>query len=327
MPAAVEIREVSKRYGSHLAVDRLSLLVPAGSLFGLLGPNGAGKTTTIRMLNDIIAPDSGEIRLLDGQRPGSAVSRRVGYLPEERGLYPKMQVLELLTFFGELRGVPRREGAKRASAWLERLELTDWAKHKVQDLSKGMQQKVQFITAVLHEPELLILDEPWSGLDPINADVLLEVVREERKKGRTVLFSTHIMEQAERVCDEVCIISRGRKLVEGTIDELKRDAARGRTVVLAFADEADGERARPLLEDRALVAEARHAANQVEIDLAAEVTAQGFLERLIAAQVGVRRFERAEPTLHQIFVDRVRAQEESAPAAADAAPAEEATHD
>jgi ABC-2 type transport system ATP-binding protein len=316
MKVAVEMQEVVKRYGAHVAVDRLSLRVSGGSIFGLLGPNGAGKTTTIRMLNDILAPDEGTIRLLDGETPGQALSRRIGYLPEERGLYPKMQVLEELVFFGELHGVPRREGARRAAAWLERLELGKWARHKVQDLSKGMQQKVQFITAVLHEPELLILDEPWSGLDPINADVLLAIVRAERQRGRTILFSTHIMEQAEQICDEVCIIARGRTVVEGTVDGLRRSAARGRTVHVAFAGADDEERGRPVLADPTLVAAVRQVGAQVEIDLAASAGPQAVLERLVAAGAELRRFERAEPSLHQIFVDRVSA----------AGAGEEATH-
>src|SRR5512143_1689724 len=182
-----------------------------------MGPNSAGKSTTLRMINDIIAPDAGEIRILGDLRPGSEAARQIGYLPEERGLYPKMRVIDMISFIGELRGLSSKEAKLRAHKWLDRLGLAQWTKNKVQDLSKGMAQKVQFATALIHEPQLVILDEPWSGLDPINAEVLRDVVEEIRASGRTVLFSTHGMEQAEKVCDAVCIIARGRKVLDGRL--------------------------------------------------------------------------------------------------------------
>ncbi len=307
--SALSIDSVVKRYGAHVAVNRLSLTVPRGVVFGLLGPNGAGKTTTLRMINDILRPDEGDIRLFGELRPGREAARRIGYLPEERGLYPKMKVIETLQFFGELRGVPGADARRRGDAWLERLELTKWRDHKVQDLSKGMQQKVQFATAVLHEPELLILDEPWSGLDPINAEVLMGIVLEQKKLGRTILFSTHLMDSAERICDSVCIIAGAEKVAEGTVAELKRQAARDRTVALAFWSLEDAEKARPVLSDPGLVLEAREKGATVQVELAQVDGARALLDRLVGAGVALRRFELVEPTLHEIFIQRVRQKE------------------
>src|SRR5262245_61419336 len=222
MSHALVVRGLVKRFGNHLAVDDISFEVPRGVVYGVLGPNGAGKTTMLRMINDIFAPDAGEVVVLDGLRPGAEAAARIGYLPEERGLYPKMKVGDMIELIGELRGLSRVEARRRGGAWLERLGLVQWTKNKVQDLSKGMQQKVQFATALIHEPELVILDEPWSGLDPINAEVLREVVDEIRASGRTVMFSTHQMEQAEKVVDNVCIIARGKKLLDGKLKDIQR---------------------------------------------------------------------------------------------------------
>src|SRR5215831_19235565 len=257
MTHALVARGLVKRFGNHVAVDDISFEVPRGVVYGILGPNGAGKTTTLRMINDIFAPDAGEIIVLDGLPPGHAAAQHIGYLPEERGLYPKMKVADMIQFIGELRGLPRGEARRRTALWLDRLGLAQWAKNKVQDLSKGMQQKVQFATALIHEPELVILDEPWSGLDPINAEVLREAVGEIRASGRTVLFSTHQMEQAEKLVDHVCIIARGKKLLDGKLAEIQqREAAEG-LVALGFGDAAARAAADAVLADRALVAAAR----------------------------------------------------------------------
>ena len=305
--AALRIDSISKRYGDFVAVDSLSLSVPAGTVFGLLGPNGAGKTTTLRMINDILSPDSGTIVLWGNQRPGPSASPRIGYLPEERGLYPKMKVLDALRFFGELRGVPGKEAATRARRWLDRMELGRWARHKVQDLSKGMQQKVQFITAVLHEPDLLVLDEPWSGLDPINTEVLLDIVREQKRANKTIVFSTHLMDSAERVCDAVCIMNRARKVLEGSVAALRRDAAQDRSVAIVFASLDDATRARAILADKSLVASQRESKDVVEVELAAGADAQELLATLVGQGVSLRRFELVQPSLHQIFIERVGA--------------------
>src|SRR2546427_1627582 len=206
---------VSKRFAGHTAVDELSLSVPRGVIYGLLGPNGAGKTTTIRMIMDILEPDGGAVRVFGEPGGGRVHSERIGYLPEERGLYRKMRVLDVLVFLGEMKGIDRRRARERAEAWLERLGLAQWRLRRVDELSKGMQQKVQFISTMLHDPDLLILDEPFSGLDPVNAQVMKDTVLDMRHRGKTILFSTHIMEQAEKLCEQLCIIARGRKLVDG----------------------------------------------------------------------------------------------------------------
>ncbi len=222
MDAILEIQHLSKRYGNHVAVDDLSFSVPRGSVFGLLGPNGAGKTTTIRMIMRIIASDSGTV-LLDGKPVDDDRRRIIGYLPEERGLYKKMKVLEHLVFLGTIRGIRPGEAKKRASAWLERFELDDWATHKVEDLSKGMQQKLQFIGTILHRPPLLILDEPFSGLDPINTRQLKDLLQAMTDEGTTIVLSTHVLPQVDELCSDICLINRGRPILYGSLDEIRED--------------------------------------------------------------------------------------------------------
>lgn len=217
----VAVDRVVKRFAGHVAVDGLSLTVPPGIIYGLLGPNGAGKTTTIRMIMNVFVPDEGSIGLFGGSGTGRDHSARIGFLPEERGLYPKMRVLDVLVFLAETKGVDRKKARAKATEWLERFGLADWRLRKVNDLSKGMQQKVQFISTVLHDPDLLIMDEAFSGLDPVNAEMLRTTVLDLRRAGKTILFSTHIMEQAEKICDQICIIARGKKLVDGSLAELK----------------------------------------------------------------------------------------------------------
>ena len=308
---ALSVSGVVKRFGNHLAVDHVSFEVPRGVVYGVLGPNGAGKSTTLRMINDIIAPDAGTIRILDGLAPGNAAARQIGYLPEERGLYPKMRVIDMVVFMGELRGLTHAESKRRATAWLERLGLAAWMKNKVQDLSKGMAQKVQFTTALIHEPALVILDEPWSGLDPINAEVLREVVDEIRQQGRTVLFSTHQMEQAEKICDAVCIIARGKKVLDGKLKDIKRESVAEGVIALGFADDRSKELAAGPLEDTKLVVDKRpprpgeHA--DCEVILADGVTPHQLLATLLNHDVNLRLFEVVVPTLHQIFVAKVGA--------------------
>ncbi|HET7275427.1 MAG TPA: ATP-binding cassette domain-containing protein, partial [Longimicrobiaceae bacterium] len=240
MDPALFIKGVSKRYTGHLAVDDLSLAVPSGTIYGILGPNGAGKSTLIRMVMDIIARDSGEIEIL-GQDPSAdkGVLRRVGYLPEERGLYRKMKVLDVIIFFAQLKGLSRDEARRGGEEWLERMGLGEWGAAKVETLSKGMQQKVQFITTVLHDPDLLILDEPTSGLDPVNQEVLRDTILGARTRGKTVIFCTHNMGQAEQLCDHVCIISGGRKVLDGELRQIRRDH-RGESYRLEF-DERTAE--------------------------------------------------------------------------------------
>jgi ABC-2 type transport system ATP-binding protein len=301
MPATpvVEVRGVTKQYGDFTAVKDLSLTVPQGAVYGLLGPNGAGKTTTIRMIMSIIYPDRGKVALFGGHGSGKDLSHRIGYLPEERGLYKKMKVLDLLIFLAEIKGVARSAARAGATAWLERLELGEWALRKADDLSKGMQQKVQFIATVLHGPELLILDEPFSGLDPVNVQVMKDTVVDMSRKGTTILFSTHIMEQAEKLCDSICIIARGATVVDGPLAEVKRRHGGSHLIVAAERSPALDA----VLGDRRLVTRADNYGNYAELELALGATAQQVLEALVRSGVMVNRFEIAEPTLHKIFID------------------------
>jgi len=298
----ISVERVTKRFAGHTAVRELSLTVPAGSIFGLLGPNGAGKTTTIRMLLSIITPDEGRVVLLGVEGSGRQLSERIGYLPEERGLYPKMRVLDQLAFLGEAKGLSRWDARKRARSWLERLGLGDWVIKKVSDLSKGMQQKVQFAGALQHEPELVILDEPFGGLDPVNSQVMRDVVVEVARSGRTVLFSTHIMEHAEKMCDRIVIIARGEKVVDGRLAEVKQEGGKSH-VALSFTRNA--EAARRVLSDRTLVQVVDDAGASAEVQLAAGADSERLLRALVAADVGLARFEVIEPSLQSIFIAKV----------------------
>ncbi len=306
---ALSIDRIAKRYDQHVAVRELSLAVPAGAVYGLLGPNGAGKTSTIRMILNIIQPDQGTIRVLGQPFDAPGLGDRIGYLPEERGLYKKMQVRRVLRFLAELKGIGAREADRRIDRWLERLSLRgagrDWGTAKVEELSRGMQQKVQFIGALLHEPELVILDEPFSGLDPINAQAMKDTMVELKAQGRTVIFSTHLMENAERLCDAVCIIARGEKVLDGGVAEV-RSAHGARTVAVAFGG------ARPaavdaVLADRALVAAVDDQNRVLELELAPGADAQRLLAALVAAEAPLERFEVVRPSLHRIFLERVGA--------------------
>jgi ABC-2 type transport system ATP-binding protein len=300
--AVIEASGVTKRYSGHTAVSDLDLSVPAGAVYGLLGPNGAGKTTTIRMVMNIIAPDTGEITLFGEQRSGRDLSHRIGYLPEERGLYRKMKVVELLVFLAQIKGVDGRRAKRDSYSWLERLGLGDWAERRVDDLSKGMQQKVQFISTLLHGPELVILDEPFAGLDPVNTGVMKDIVVDLSRQGKTVLFSTHIMEQAEKLCDSVCIIARGKKVVDGPLAEVKR--AHGGKHVIVGVEQGREEVAR-LYEDRSVVAKADVYGPYAELELADGASPQTVLKELVGSGAHVTRFEVAEPTLNKIFIDLV----------------------
>jgi ABC-2 type transport system ATP-binding protein len=224
---AIDARGVSKRYADHVAVHDLSLAVPTGTVYGLLGPNGAGKTTTIRMILNIIVPDAGSITVLGRPSTDAHLTDRIGYLPEERGLYRKMRVRDVLRFLAALKGVDQADADRRIDRWLDRLSLRtperDWGTARIEELSRGMQQKVQFIGALVHDPDLVILDEPFSGLDPVNAQALKDAVMELRAAGKTVIFSTHIIENAESMCDAVCIIAHGEKVLDGTVADVKTE--------------------------------------------------------------------------------------------------------
>ncbi|MFL6229612.1 MAG: ABC transporter ATP-binding protein [Pyrinomonadaceae bacterium] len=288
---------VSKNFDEFVAVRDLSLAVRPGTIYGLLGPNGAGKTTTIRMIVNIIAPDTGTVELY-GQPMSVRLMDRIGYLPEERGLYKKMRVNEQLRFFGELKGLTPKQADERAVRWLERLKLSEWRLKKTDELSKGMQQKVQFISTVMHEPDLLILDEVFSGLDPVNADLMMEVLLELKAAGHTIILSTHQMEQAERLCDDICLINKSRKVLEGPLREVKRGY--GRRAVALRAENVDGA-----LDDARLVAGVKPFGDYSEVLLAEGADAQELLRRLVERGAEVTRFETVEPSLHDIFVQKV----------------------
>ncbi len=309
--SVVKVEGVTKRFAGHTAVEGLSLEVPGGGIFGLLGPNGAGKSTTIRMIMNIITPDEGRISVLGGISASRDLSSRIGYLPEERGLYKKMKIIDQLTFFGETKGIARKTARAKAGEWLARLGISDWTLKKVEDLSKGMQQKVQFIGALLHEPDLVILDEPFSGLDPVNSQVMKDVVVDIARQGKTVLFSTHIMEQAEKMCDRIVIISRGKKVVDGSLAEVKRDFG-GRHVALTFTRHAD--RAARVLADRNLVAKVDDYGATAEVELAETGDADQLLRALVQEDVGLARFEVVEASLQSIFIAKVGVEAATAPA-------------
>ena len=220
MTSAISLRGVVKRFGRFAAVDHLDLEVPYGTTFGLLGPNGAGKTTSIRMIMNITKPDSGEIRVL-GEKMNDRLQERIGYLPEERGLYRKMKVIDQLLFFATIKGVDRQTAMKRLSPWIDSMDLRPWLQKKTEELSKGMQQKVQFLGTIVQDPEVFILDEPFSGLDPINVVLVKDFLTEFKRQGKTVIFSTHVLEQAERMCGSIALLFRGKKILDGTLKDIK----------------------------------------------------------------------------------------------------------
>lgn len=298
---SVTLDHVTKRFGAFTAVSDLTLAVSAGRIYGLLGPNGAGKTTTIRMIVNITAPDSGRIRLF-GRQMNAELQDRIGYLPEERGLYKKMKVRDHLKFFAELKNVRGKEADDRIDSWLQRLRLTEWRNRKSFELSKGMQQKVQFITAILHEPDLLILDEPFSGLDPLNSELMKDIVLELKTAGKTIIFSTHQMEVAEKICDDICLINRSRKVLDGSLREIRQSF--GRNSVALRIGEGDG-----LLDDPSLVSKLERHSDEVEVLLAPGASAQDLLKKLIASGATISKFEMIEPSLNDIFIQKVNESE------------------
>ncbi|MEA2204090.1 MAG: type transport system ATP-binding protein [Blastocatellia bacterium] len=294
----LEIQNISKRFGDFTAVKDLSLTVRAGRIFGLIGPNGAGKTTTIRMIVNITMPDTGTIKLF-GQTIDPALQDRIGYLPEERGLYKKMKIGEQLKFFAALKNVSTADADKLVDRWLARVELSAWKNKRAKELSKGMQQKIQFIAAVMHDPDLLILDEPFSGLDPVNVELLRDVVLELKGQGKTIIFSTHQMELAEKLCDDICMINRSEKVLDGSLREVKRSF--GRNAVALRMEGGDN-----VLRDRTLIAKVDRDSDELEALLAPGATAQQLLERLITEGAQITRFELVEPSLNDIFIEKVR---------------------
>jgi len=297
MEYSIELEHVSKSFGKFRAVDDLSIRVPAGSMFGLLGPNGAGKTTTIRMIMDITAADSGAIRVL-GRPMDRATQNRVGYLPEERGLYRKMKVIDHLLFLGDIKEVNRETARQRIASWLDKMELRPWLNKKVDELSKGMQQKVQFIATIIHDPDLLILDEPFSGLDPINAALMKDYFVDFRSRGKTIIFSTHVLEQAEKLCDEICLLARSKKILEGTLRDLKRRYSQD---LLRIATNAT------LAEVRTLpgVETAKSVDGTFVVSLTPGTDRQDFLKRALERH-RIDAFSQKEPDLEEIYLEAVK---------------------
>jgi ABC-2 type transport system ATP-binding protein len=293
----VKLDRVSKSFGDFTAVKELSLTVRAGRVFGLLGPNGAGKTTSIRMMVNITAPDSGSIELF-GRKIDSELQNRIGYLPEERGLYRKMKIVDQLKFFAELKNVRGKLLETKIDEWLARVKLSEWKNKRAMELSKGMQQKIQFLTTVLHDPELLILDEPFSGLDPINTELMKEIVLDLKRRGKSIIFSTHQMEVAEKICDDICLINRSQKVLEGSLRELK--SSFGRNAVAIRCEGGDG-----VLDDPSLVSKVVRHADETQALLAPGANAQTLLHRLIESGATIGKFEMVEPSLNDIFITKV----------------------
>lgn len=291
MTNAIEIRSVTKTFGTHPAVDDVSLDVPTGAIYGFIGPNGSGKTTTIRMIMNIILPDSGEIAVL-GQRGGSAVNDAVAYLPEERGLYKQMQVRRLLRYYGRLKGRKLRELDPVINSWLERFGLTTWADKRIDQLSKGMAQKVQFIAAVIANPQLLILDEPFSGLDPVNAESLRDAVLDMRRRGATIVFSTHDMSAAEKICDRIFMIFKGRKVLDGSLADIQAKYGQD-TIRLRLGRGAADLAGLPGIESL------NDHGNYQDVRISGD--SQAFLQALVQ-RTRVEQFEVTTPSLTDIFV-------------------------
>ena len=294
---ALAVEHVSKRFDSVVAVDNLSLRVEQGAVFGLLGPNGAGKTTSLRMIMHILVPDEGSVHVL-GQPAIERTQDLIGYLPEERGLYARMKVREVLIFLAALKGLSDGEAARRTDAWLERLELTAWREKKINDLSKGMQQKVQLIAALIHQPPVLILDEPFTGLDPVNATVVKDLMLELRGKGCTIILSTHRMEQVEMMCDAICLINHGRSVLAGDLRAIKKSYGKN---TLRMEYSGDGN----FLDRPDLVEKVNHFGAVVEAKLRPGADPQVLLKAAVASNVKLTRFELVEPPLNDIFIEKV----------------------
>jgi ABC-2 type transport system ATP-binding protein len=298
MNTAIALRDVVKEFDGFRAVDGITLDIPAGGIFGLLGPNGAGKSTTIRMIMDIIRPDSGTITVM-GKSSRENIRNHVGYLPEERGLYKKMKVLDMLEFLGTLTGSSPGDARRESQGWLERLEIADWAERKIEELSKGMQQKIQFAAAVLGKPEVLILDEPFSGMDPVNQNTFKDAILEINRGGTTIIFSTHQMETAERLCKEIALINKGKLVLSGPLAKVKEGFGKNSLLI-----EYEGDGA--FLEGLPGVARVDAYGSYSEMRLEAGADPQSIF-RSVAGRLTVKKFEIVAPTLHNIFIEKVGA--------------------
>lgn len=295
MSAVVALDSISKSYDQKVAVRDLTLAIEPGSMFGLLGPNGAGKTSSIRMIVGITMPDSGQVNLF-GKKFHRNSLRRVGYLPEERGLYKKMKILDQLVFLGQLRGLTQSVATQRARSWCDRLEILDSLSKKTEELSKGMQQKIQFISTIMHEPDFIIMDEPFSGLDPVNTSLLQDTLVELKNKGKAILFSTHRMDQVEKLCDTICLVDKGQAVLSGTMREVKSRYPRNSVTIQYEGSDA-------FLQFPG-IASSRSFPGSAEIELKPGAVAQDLLH-LAAAHATIYKFELAEPSLEEIFIQTV----------------------
>ncbi len=293
---ALEIDDISKRFGRFTAVQNLSFRIAPGTIYGLLGPNGAGKTTTIRMIMNIIIPDEGRI-LVHERTMDEDMKRRIGYLPEDRGLYPKMKVGDILRFLTAIKGVPKAEIAGKIDFWLKKFELMDWKMKKVDELSKGMQQKIQFIVTVIHEPDLIILDEPFSGLDPVNTKLIKDIMLELKSRGKTIIFSTHRMEQVEMICDNICLINKARMVLEGGLAGIKKQFGKN-TILLDYEGDLG------FVRDFPGVDKVDDYGRSAEIRLKEKAEAQDVLTGLVG-RIRINKFEIQEPSLNAIFIEKV----------------------
>ncbi len=297
----LKISEITKQFGRFTAVNQLSLEIEKGSIFGMLGANGAGKTTTFRMILGLIEPTAGKITW-DGKSIDYTKSAQVGYLPEERGLYPKLKTGEQLIYLARLRGMDKADAEKEAKEWLERFNVPDYWDKKVGDLSKGNQQKIQFIASVIHKPELLILDEPFSGLDPVNVELLKNAVHDLRKEGTTIVFSSHRMEHVEELCENLCILQHGEAIVKGKLKEIKRSFGKKNVVIHADYDLS-------FLKDYPGVLKLKEVTEGVHLQISKEEDARLILEDTVKRGF-IRKFELEEPSLQDIFIEKVGARYE-----------------
>jgi ABC-2 type transport system ATP-binding protein len=293
---ALVIENITKRFGEFYAVKNLSIKIPAGTIYSLLGPNGAGKTTTIRMVMNIIIPDEGSIQVLN-EKMDDRMKSRVGYLPEDRGLYPKMRVGEILLFLAELKGIQGQEARNRIDDWLNRFDLSSWKQKKVEELSRGMQQKIQFIATVIHRPDLIILDEPFSGLDPVNTKLLKDIMLEMKNEGKTIIFSTHRMEQVEMISDNICLINKAELVLEGNLTQIKKRYGKN-TVVLDYDGDASFIEALPGVE------KIDDYGKFMEIKMKEGSDPQELLNKSVG-KIRINKFEVREPSLNAIFIDKV----------------------
>ncbi|MGA2297490.1 MAG: ATP-binding cassette domain-containing protein [FCB group bacterium] len=300
----LQVKNIFKRFGNYEAVSNVSFTVGKGHIFGLLGPNGAGKTTTIRMITNILMPDEGNIYLFE-KPVGSLQQNDIGYLPEERGLYKKIKVIDQLIYFGQLKGLTRAKAQSEARSWLLKMDAQGWENKKIQELSKGMQQKIQFISTILHNPSLMILDEPFSGFDPINTELLKKIIYDMKEQGKTIILSTHVMEQAEQLCDNICLIDKGKLVLSGSLRDIKSRYGRD-TILIEFEGDAG------FLDEFRNLNFINRTDNRAEF----RITGSGYTSKEILEKamqhVEIIKFELVEPSLHEIFIDVVTKQEQRA---------------